>query len=405
MWQRLFRGTSGSESGTIFQLRNLIFRRNIYKDVTKHMNATEDFFELIVICYIIAAAMIFFAMQSTNDVPHANDFLESIACKSVPERTRYFRDRVLRLVDRYVLLSDLPALAQQTSSVACLQQSVVTRKRPRECMDNPHLQRIAADHCYIGQQLEPPVKQRCVPNFIAKHADVPHASVDQQRLTPDGVLNYSSSVLNGGLLMLEFKDAVREGDGMRIIRCWKIMMIYFKHANHANYAKEAFRMLAYIYALGTPRLVHQITWGRVVNTHGGQGHNISLDLQMEHMNKKVKECVGSFGANVSEKLLVQSGKSLKGIMDICNHFDGICQLQPLSSHHTIASSLKDIELVLQELLKSRVFDYIPGRKHKSFPNIKQNVFQEIDVEKYMKYLATQKQQLIAEITYRKLHAS
>ena len=44
MWQRLFRGTSSAESGTLFQLRNLIFRRNILKDVMKHMNAVEDFF-------------------------------------------------------------------------------------------------------------------------------------------------------------------------------------------------------------------------------------------------------------------------------------------------------------------------------------------------------------------------
>ena len=182
------------------------------------------------------------------------------------------------------------------------------------------------------------------------------------------------------------------------------MMIYFKHAKHVNYAKEAFRMLANIYALGTPRLAQQLTWGRVVNTHGGLGHNISLDLHMEHMNKKLKECVGSFGVNVSEKLFVRSGKSLRGIMDVCDHFDDICELKPLSSRHTTASSKKDKELVLQELLKSRVFDYIPGRKHKSFPTIKPNVFQEIDVGNYMKYLTAQKKQLNAELTYAKLHA-
>ena len=118
----------------------------------------------------------------------------------------------------------------------------------------------------------------------------------------------------------------------------------------------------------------------------------------------MKECVGSFRANVSEKIVVQSGKSLKGIMDVCKHFDDICQLEPLSSCHTIASSMKDIDTVLQELLKSRVFDYIPGRKHKSFPSIKPNVFQEINVENYIKYLASQKRQLKAELTYSKLHA-
>ena len=294
MWKRLFQGTSSAESGTIFQLRNLIFRRNIHKDVTKNMNATEDFFEAIVTCYIIAAAMHFCAMRSSNDTPQANAFPEDIVHRSVPERTKCLRDKVAQLVDRYVLLSDLSPLVQSAEGRPKEQNQAqgipskefaTSRKRPREHMDNPHLQRIATDHSYISQQLELPTKRRRLPEYLANHSDTPHASDKQQRLAPDGVLNYSSSVL-----MLELRDAIREGDGPRIIRCWKIMMIYFKYANHANYAREAFRMLAGVYALGTPRLVHQLMWARVVNIHRGLGHNISLDLHMEHMNKKLRMC-------------------------------------------------------------------------------------------------------------------
>jgi len=97
-----YRGTSSAESGTLFQLRNLIFRRNILKDVTKHMNVVEDFFETVVTCYIVAAAMHFFAMKSSGDVPHANAFPQGIASKSVSERARSFQDKVLQVVDRYV---------------------------------------------------------------------------------------------------------------------------------------------------------------------------------------------------------------------------------------------------------------------------------------------------------------
>ena len=123
MWQRLFRGTSSAESGTIFQLRNLIFRRNIHKDVTKHMNAVEDFFETIVTCYIVAAAMHFWGMTSSSDEPHANAFPHDIASMSVPERSKSFRDKVSLVVDRYVLLSDLSALTRQTKSAASKQSA------------------------------------------------------------------------------------------------------------------------------------------------------------------------------------------------------------------------------------------------------------------------------------------
>ena len=192
--------------------------------------------------------MHFLGITSSSDEPHANAFPHGIASMSVPERSKSFRDKVSLVVDRYVLLSDLSALIRQTKSAAS-KQSATSRKRPVEHTDNPHLQRIAADHCYIS---EPPKKQRRLPGYIAKRSDIPHVSDDQQQKAPDGVLNYSSAILNDGLLMLGLRDAVREGDGPRIIRCWKIMMIYFKHAKHVNYAKEAFRMLANIYALGTP---------------------------------------------------------------------------------------------------------------------------------------------------------
>jgi len=76
----------------------------------------------------------------------------------------------------------------------------------------------------------------------------------------DGVLNYTSAVLNDGLLLLEFKDAIREGDGPRILCCWKAFLLYFKFASHHNYAKQAFRTLASLNALATPRTAAQMMW-------------------------------------------------------------------------------------------------------------------------------------------------
>ena len=56
-----------------------------------------------------------------------------------------------------------------------------------------------------------------------------------------------------------------------------------------------------------------------------------------------------------KKLWLNQGSVLRVELDVCKHFDEICQFEPLSSRHTIARSMKDIDPVLQELLKSRVF--------------------------------------------------
>ena len=63
--------SSRQEGGTLYQLRNLIDRRNVIKDVRNDMNGTEDFFEAVGISHIIAITLQHFRMKDTKDVPHS----------------------------------------------------------------------------------------------------------------------------------------------------------------------------------------------------------------------------------------------------------------------------------------------------------------------------------------------
>ena len=38
-------------------------------------------------------------------------------------------------------------------------------------------------------------------------------------------------------------DAIREGDGERILRYWKFLVVVFKSSNKRNYAKEGINLL------------------------------------------------------------------------------------------------------------------------------------------------------------------
>ncbi len=46
-----------------------------------------------------------------------------------------------------------------------------------------------------------------------------------------------------GLIWLQFYDAVKEGDGDRILLAWKILIPVFKATNHVNYLKEAVNLV------------------------------------------------------------------------------------------------------------------------------------------------------------------
>ena len=60
--------------------------------------------------------------------------------------------------------------------------------------------------------------------------------------------------------MIELRDAIHEGDGDRIVRAWKFMLLYFRFGRHTNYASEAFQLQAMVNATATPREAHQLKW-------------------------------------------------------------------------------------------------------------------------------------------------
>ena len=208
-----------------------------------------------------------------------------------------------------------------------------------------------------------------------------------QQASPDGVFNYASAVLNDGLLLLELRDAIHEGDGPRIVRCWRFMLLYWKQGGHTKYAYEVIELISSINAAASPRIAHEIMWCRVVNTRGGAGTNIPVDLFLEHLNRTLKVFVSSTGPNVSTSTIVHASKSLKFLMNIGNHFDEICGIAPVSLHHTKASSKDDRDKIVKQLVsESRVFDYIPGRHHKSFKDIKPHVSSHIDSKKLQTWI-------------------
>ena len=65
-------------------------------------------------------------------------------------------------------------------------------------------------------------RKRKLLSWLDTKSDVIYPSPETVKVASDGVLNHSCAVLNDGLLILEFRDAIREGDGPCIARCWKL---------------------------------------------------------------------------------------------------------------------------------------------------------------------------------------
>ena len=94
------------------------------------------------------------------------------------------------------------------------------------------------------------------------------------KATSDKVFLYNTHLLSIGLFYVEYCDAIKEGDGNRVLRCWKYLLPIFKSSGHKNYSIEALNLLCQHHHGLPPRQAAQLVWSRFVNVHGLPGRNI-----------------------------------------------------------------------------------------------------------------------------------
>ena len=114
--------------------------------------------------------------------------------------------------------------------------------------------------------------------------------------------SYQKALLDYGMAILTFFDAISEGDGARVIRNWKFLLLYLHHDRSSyKYAIEGLYMLFQIHALLSPKAAHHLVWNRFSKRKNKLGGNIPLDLALEFLNRIYKDAVKKLGPNASTK--------------------------------------------------------------------------------------------------------
>ena len=182
----------------------------------------------------------------------------------------------------------------------------------------------------------------------------------------DEVFNYSSNLLKICLLYAQFKDAIKEGDGKRILQCWRYLLPVFHNSKRKNYCLEAFNLLCQFHYDLAPQQAAQLIWSRTINTHGIRGRNIPFDLHLEHLNRLCKDSINNLGANKNSKAVVRCSKALGTLYSTLTQFDIDNSVVSFSGAHKKPSFLKDVQAIISDLQKCDVLSVIPGRYHSSF---------------------------------------
>ena len=74
-----------------------------------------------------------------------------------------------------------------------------------------------------------------IPN-LRKHRKTKHLHERATDRTEDNVFNYSKNALAMSYLFKDFLDARKHGDGQRVIRLYKFLLLYFKVDGRTKYA-------------------------------------------------------------------------------------------------------------------------------------------------------------------------
>ena len=205
----------------------------------------------------------------------------------------------------------------------------------------------------------------------------------------DDMFYYQSSFLEIAVLVKNFFDAISEGDGARVVRCWKFMLLFLKQhgASSRKYSLEALYLQCQINALLSPRAAHKLIWNRFSKSKCNVGGNIPLDLALEHFNRIIKTLMKKLGANaISQKALDRHCKVLTMNKQLLNNYDEMCYVTKRSGKHVRQSRRNDLVKVVQNLVESKAFEFTNGRTYKHFTNMKASLLEDFSISEMFKWV-------------------
>ena len=202
----------------------------------------------------------------------------------------------------------------------------------------------------------------------------------------DGLFNYARVLCHYGSLVMEFRDAWHEGDGERVLRCWKLFLPHFKVAGCTKFSLEALKLQIQSGTACSQNLAHQVTWHRFVNVRGGAGNNIPCDLFNEHINKLLKHIIRNMGSNLTESALQRAARSVTSLQQVCETFDAQTGVPWRTTAHSTRCDKDDIRKVVRTVLDNKLLVEVGQREHRNFKDMKLNPLQKWDVDKTKKWI-------------------
>lgn len=265
-FKNFYNTKSAGDKCTLYSDRNLINRRNVRENVDAAVNPCRKFFELEIKARLIASAVHELGMNNLSDSPTGEFWQPNLPEASDIEKKEYLHKVASRVVDSYVIRRK--NVESIFNSLLAAEEDEASNRR-NQTDDG----RFICNFPGCGKTFK--VNGKRLRDHESTHSPPISTSDSQQSLfsregvsavpvpEKDDMFNYQSSLQEYGMLILNFFDAIREGDGKRIFRCWKFQLPYLRNdGGSTKYALEALGMMFQIYGLLSPKHSHELIWNR-----------------------------------------------------------------------------------------------------------------------------------------------
>lgn len=287
-----FKEGSARDHGTLCSNMNRMKCSNAKAGPHKAYNPYKEVVKKDTAALLLAATMEQLGLKNAHDVPDGL-IPEEVLQGTEEEKRRWLHKMVAEVIDSFALFKDLDV----ADSVGQPPEKTKFQCRAAGCKKMYKFPKSRSTH----EQ-----------NKHGVTYDNPMTESSTQRTSnSDYVKEHSEARLRFGLFLADMQDAIKEGDGERLMPLYRVALLYYKVYGYTHYAYSTLLLTVQLNATLSPRMAHSVTWNRFFSGKGGKGRNIPLDLHLEQLNNFLKSFLKGVGSNLTDSTALRISKYLE----------------------------------------------------------------------------------------------
>ncbi|XP_031174475.1 uncharacterized protein LOC116063697 [Sander lucioperca] len=338
-------------------------------------NAYKEFVIKDTTALFLAAAMEHFGLQDLTE--HPESFIpENIVDESPDVKRTWLHEATAKVTDQFVMLSDIPETARGVSKAS----ATPIPKKQFPC----RMEGCMQIYIYLKAR---ETHEKNKHNLVLPSESMPKTSTPTQC---DHIKEHTMARLGFGFLLLNVLDAIKEGDGGRLMRLYQVALLFYKAYGHTHYAYSTFLLTLQVNATLSPCMAHSVTWNRFWNGQGGKGRNIPLDLHLEHLNNFLKSFLKGLGANLNEQSAARISQFIGVLREMVDNTDLELKVTRQTGTHRVHEQSGDVVALVAIFREAELFKEQTGREFSAFPGFTKNLLERLDYGELWRWMRGKK---------------